>query len=89
MDNKSFILGVDSIPSWFANQCATGRIKVNYTQDGSIIDATIFSTTKLRAVRGDILVYNGKSVTVVPKTDKPKGRAGYVKKVERVDKSEE
>ena len=88
MEIKDFVLGKGRIPTWFNEQCEKGRAKINYDEDGGIINATIHTPTKsIKAKVGDSIMLAKSGLQVVPKEKAIKYRIQRSEKVkENVEK---
>ena len=82
MEIKDFTLGKGKIPNWFNEQCEKGRAKINYDDDGSIINATIHTPIKsVKAKIGDSIMLANSGLQVIPKEKAIKYRIQKSEKV--------
>lgn len=63
---KKFVIGQE-FPEWFENQCLLGRAKVNYDDDGEIVNVVVNSPVKrIIAYPGDSIMLLKSGLSVVP-----------------------
>lgn len=54
---KQFVFGKEKAPDWFGVETSAGRAKVNYDEDGNVINAIVYTPTKkLVANIGDTIM---------------------------------
>ena len=67
---KSFVVGSKSYPDWFKEQASKGRVRVNYDDEGELINITIYGATKnYTAIPGDEIIFTKNGPSVVSKKE--------------------
>ena len=85
---ESFIFGDLNVPVWFNDEAKMGRVKINYDDEGNIVNAKIMSGTKVyEAQKGDSIMKSISGLVVIPK-DKAK-KYGVQKNVKSNEESKE
>ena len=85
---ESFIFGDLNVPVWFNDEARMGRVKINYDDEGNIVNAKITSGTKVyEAQKGDSIVKSISGLVVIPK-DKAK-KYGVQRNVKTEEESKE
>lgn len=65
---KSFVVGSKNYPDWFKEQASKGRARVNYDEDGELVNITIYGATKSYVAEpGDEILFTKNGMTVVNK----------------------
>lgn len=65
---KSFVVGSKSYPDWFKEQASKGRARVNYGDEGELVNITIYGATKnYTAIPGDEIIFTKSGMSVVNK----------------------
>lgn len=69
MTVEQFIVGVDSIPSWFTEEVQKGKAHIQYEENSKVIKQIVINTPFKRytAYRGDVVLMLQKGMTVIPK----------------------
>lgn len=64
---KTFVFGTKT-PEWFDENAKSGRVKINYDDEGEILNATVYTPTKtLIAEIGDTIMLLKSGLTVIKK----------------------
>lgn len=67
MDNiLKFVVG-EEIPSWFNTEASIGRARVNYDEEGNLVNITLFTVSKqIVAEIGDVIVKTNTGLSLIP-----------------------
>lgn len=78
---KTFVLGEEKIPDWFAELCNTGRAKL-ILDEGELVGAMIYGTSGVKNVKLGQIIMLGKTGAFCLTKDQAKrfGVIGHVKK---------
>ncbi len=68
MNAETYVFGNKNVPDWFNKEATSGRVKINYDDDGQIVNAKIVSGMKeYIANPGDTIMYTKSGLVVISK----------------------
>ena len=66
MKVNKFVVGRGNIPDWFNEKCKQNRAKLNFDDDGELINISVFTPTKLMIANvGDLIILDKHGMSVV------------------------
>ena len=87
MTVQTFILGKEKIPSWFDEEASKGRARINYDDEGKIVNATLLSGSKTYTANVGDSIMNTKSGMVALSKEKAKQYGVQKKDTKEEEKS--